>query len=463
MHNHNDIASFKKILDLKELDEMSGDDNITQAYSYFKKHIVAEKFNIDHILARVLFVGIDLDVQEDEQQIFDTINSLGVRLTTAELLKNYFFNRDEIEIYNEYWKELFERDDDTKNYWDRVITTGRLRRTFIDLFFYSYLQIKIQDPLLKVKTEEKVEFSKVETLFDSYKTFIKDYQLDRKEMLNEIKEYALLFRKNFDYDIVNRELTNDYGIERINSIIFGLETTTLIPYALYVLKNVEESERNNLFEFLEAYLMRRMVAHATTKGYNQLFTTLISNEITSKNSLIEFIERKSDKTNFLPDDTALKQGFDFYYLTNKQSAGIIYLLESKIRNRGRQSTQLLGMSKYSLEHLMPKKWENNWGKLASKEERDNRNRKLLTLGNLAIITQSLNASIRDSNWKTKKKGKAGKDGLIHYSAGIETLAPYIELEEWNEDEIGKRANDLYKMALETWKYESVPVQEVGLI
>ena len=99
---------------------------------------------------------------------------------------------------------------------------------------------------------------------------------------------------------------------------------------------------------------------------------------------------------------------------------------------------------------MPKKWENHWGKLTNKEERDFRNRKLFTLGNLAIITQSLNASIRDSDWKTKKKGKANKEGLIHYSAGIETLAPYLAIDVWNEVEIEKRAKFLYDSAIEIW-------------
>jgi NAD+--asparagine ADP-ribosyltransferase len=98
---------------------------------------------------------------------------------------------------------------------------------------------------------------------------------------------------------------------------------------------------------------------------------------------------------------------------------------------------------------MPKKWENNWGRL-SKDLRDNRNKKLSTLGNLAIITQSLNASIRDANWKIKKKGRGDKEGLFHFSAGIETLSPYLELEEWNEDEIEKRAKFLFRKAAEMW-------------
>jgi hypothetical protein len=402
-----------------------------------------------------MFVGIDLAVEEDEQQIFDTINSLGVRLTTAELLKNYFFDRTEINEYNEFWRDVFEFNDETKSYWDREVTTGRLTRTFIDLFFYSYLQIKIQDPSLKIKAIDKNEFSKVETLFESYKSIIKKYDLDKKKVLAEIKEYAILFKENFNYDIVNDELNDEFGIERINAIIFGLDTSTLIPYVLFVLKNVQdENQRIELFKFIETYVMRRMVVRATTKNYNQLFTDrLISNNIISKQQFVDYIEKSAEKINYLPDDHDLKNGFNESKLINKQSAGILYFIESKIRDRNKQATQLLGIGKYSLEHLMPKKWENNWGQLDSKEEIDYRNRKLLTLGNLAIITQSLNASIRDSSWAIKKEGNNKRPGLKHFSAGIETLAPYLELPVWNEAEIEKRATDLFEKAKEIWKID----------
>ena len=453
LHNHNDIDAFNTVLNLSELKDLEGNDNITLAYNYFKKNLNPEKLNFNNILSKILFVGIDLDENEDEQQIFDTINSLGVKLTTAELLKNYFFNRDEISTYNTYWKNIFEKDDDAKNYWDREITAGRLKRTFIDLFFFSYLQIKIQDKTLNVKTEDKIEFSKVEHLFESYKNFIKIYlNNDKKSVLSEIRDYALLFQENFDYDTIENELTDQSGIERINAIIFGLDTSTLIPYVLYVLKNVaNDNERNELFDFLETYIMRRMVVHANTKNYNQLFTDrLISNDILSKKQFLEFLEGQADKVNFLPSDEELKQGFDSSYLINKQSAGILYFIESKIRNRSLHSTGLLGINKYSLEHLMPKKWENHWGKLSNQEDRIKRNRKLLTLGNLTIITQALNSTIRDANWTIKRKGKADKKGLNTYSAGLETMSNFLTYDEWNEQTIEERANFLYEKAKLIW-------------
>lgn len=462
-HNHNDIDSFQKVLNLQELENLEGTDNIIQAYNFFKNNLNPEKLDRQTILNNIMFVGIDLGIEEDEQQIFDTINSLGVRLTTAELLKNYFFNRNDLKDYDTYWKSVFEKDEETKNYWDREITAGRLRRTFIDLFFYSYLQIKIQQSDLNVRTEDKIEFSKVEILFESYKKLIKEYNLDKKELLTQIKEYAKLFKENFNYDIIWQELTSDFGIERINAIIFGLETSTLIPYVLFILKNVtDENERNELFEFIESYVMRRMVVKATTKNYNQLFTDrLISNEIISKEQFQEYLNDRNDKVNYLPNDIDLKRGFDNSILINKQSAGIIYLLESKIRNRSKQATQLLGISNYSLEHLMPKKWENKWANVAGKEAKDFRNFKLKTLGNLAIITQSLNASIRDSNWPTKKSGSGKKEGLRHYSGGIETLAPYLDLQEWNEDEMQKRADFMFENAKEIWKAETVEVENAS--
>ncbi len=453
-HNHNDIAAYEKVMNLKTLEDLNDKDNITRAYNYFKNNLNINELNINNILSKILFVGIDLSEIEDEQQIFDTINSLGVRLTTAELLKNYFFNRDEITTYNTYWKDVFEKDSETKNYWDTEITAGRAKRELIDIFFFSYLQIKIQEKELKVKTENKIEFSKVENLFESYKSFIREYFNNDKELiLSEIKEYASLFQKNFNIKIVENELTNISGIERINAIIFGLDTTTLIPYVLFVLKNVlDDTVRNELFEFLETYIMRRIICNQTTKNYNQLFTDrLINNKILSKEAFVNYLNGQLDTVNFLPTDEDLENGFTNMILVNKQSAGVLYFIESKIRNRSYQSTQLLGLNKYSLEHLMPKKWENHWVNSMSSEEKMNRNKKLLTLGNLTIITQSLNSTIRDANWKNKKEGRGDKKGLLAYASGLETMNHYLTFDEWNEKTIEDRANFLFEKAKNIWK------------
>jgi len=452
-HNRSDIKAFNKIMELESIELIDTKDRVTSAYKYFVDNLNPDKLDYDNICNHILFVGIDLGVEEDEQQIFDTINSLGVRLTTAELLKNYFFTRDDEESYKEHWLNIFEKDDETKEYWDKEITTGRIKRTFIDLFFHSYLQIKVQDKNLGVRADDKDAFSKVEKLFDSYKRFINDYCSNNKHaLLPEISAYAETFRKIFNDDIVNDELPPSAGIERITAIIFALETTTLIPYVLFIEQNIEDvSAKNDLYGVIETYVMRRLVTRASNKNYNQLFTDrLVSNRILSEEEFVEHIKEQDDRVNRMPSDYDVKIAFSDAWLTNKNAAGVLYMIESKIRNRNLHSTQLLGIKKYSLEHIMPKLWINNWEFTGDENERQKRNRKLLTLGNLTIITQALNSSIRDADWKKKKSGVNGNYGLDQYAKGIDTFSGYIDRPVWDESAIEERAQFLYNHAINIW-------------
>jgi hypothetical protein len=197
--------------------------------------------------------------------------------------------------------------------------------------------------------------------------------------------------------------------------------------------------------------MRRLVTRATTKNYNQLFSDrLILNRVLTKDDLTSYLDAQGDKVNHMPTDDDVVKAFNEAWLTNKYAAGILYLIESKIRNRNLHSTQLLGMSKYSLEHMMPKKWRNHWSFNDDKAAAEARDRKLLTLGNLTIITQALNASIRDADWATKKTGMGNNGGLSKYAEGIETLSSYLSLDAWDEASIQDRADYLSKKALETW-------------
>lgn len=99
---------------------------------------------------------------------------------------------------------------------------------------------------------------------------------------------------------------------------------------------------------------------------------------------------------------------------------------------------------------MPKKWRNNWDALQTEDQARERDSVLLTLGNLAIIPQSLNASIRDASWSIKKKGKRNKPGLDICAAGLVTVYDALQTENWNEAEIEIRAKYLYNNAKLLW-------------
>lgn len=127
-HSQGDSEAFNRVMTLTEQEDINpGRSNILCAYKFFKDNIDADKLSIQKIRNLAQFVGIDLTPTEDEQQIFDTINSLGVKLTTGELLKNYFFSKETIAQYNQLWKPAFELDDETRDFWEQDITSGRIK------------------------------------------------------------------------------------------------------------------------------------------------------------------------------------------------------------------------------------------------------------------------------------------------------------------------------------------------
>ena len=454
-HGQNDIDSFKKVVEAQSSDPIDNREpksQIIEAFNYFCENIDASQFDRTIIRQNVQFVCIDLAEDEDEQQVFDTINSLGVRLTTAELLKNYFFNRNNVSEYKEKWAGVFEKDDDAKTFWDTEIESGRIRRSMIDIFFDSYFQIFVQDSTFGVSTEDKLMYARVDHLSKSYQHFINKYcNSDKNVILSKLKEYADCFREIFDPSCCQRALPATYGIERLNVIIFGLKNATMIPYVLFLAKRVtSQNDFNQLCRVLESYVMRRMVVHATTKNYNNLYTSLILNQVCDADTLSKRLLEAEDSTSYVPSDADLENGFYFSKLYNLQTRGILYLIESGIRPSN-SATILLGFDGYSLEHLIPKKWRNNWEPLQTEELAKERDSKLLTLGNLAIITQSLNASIRDANWATKKTGKKNKLGLNICADGLLTLSDALEKDDWNESEIDARAQWLFTQARNLWK------------
>lgn len=450
-HGKYDRQDFEKVVSATGCEPLEGSSAIVLAYNYFLKNIDPEKVDRNTIKSNVQFVCIDLTEGEDEQQIFDTINSLGVRLTTAELLKNYFFIRENEQAFKECWEDVFEPTAEKREYWEQEIVTGRIKRTLVDLFFDAFLQILVQDKRRGVTTEDKLFYSRTSNLFQSYKDFIGRYcNGDKVEILDNMKAYAEAFESTFDPGYCDADIPSAPGVERLNVLIFGLKNSTLIPYVLYVRKNAESSsEESKIYALLESYIVRRMLVQATTKNYNRLFASLILNEVKDAEALRKALEANDEATTYMPGDAEVRAAFEESCLYNLQSKGVLYLLESAIRP-GMSSTALLGFNQYTLEHMMPKKWRNKWGALDD-EAATRRDRKLLTLGNLAIITHSLNASIRDADWPTKKQGKGYKDGLALCAAGLATMAGALEKESWDESDIADRAEWLADKALEVWR------------
>lgn len=258
-------------------------------------------------------------------------------------------------------------------------------------------------------------------------------------------------------DILNAADSYKTPLKRILLVVFALDVNTIIPFILYVLKNQnDEKERDKIFELLESYLLRRFVCNRSNNNYSDLFTeSLIGRQIFTYDGLRQYLSSKKYTENLhMPYDIEVEECFRVKNIPNGKARGILYLLESKFRQLKKAETALLPYNDYTLEHLMPQAWETNWPtpeglsdleRIEFKEKRDDI---IKTLGNMAIISQSLNSQISNSKWSDKLN-----DGLIEKAGDLLTLKDVINKKVWNEETIEKRAKQLSTIANQVWKNE----------
>ena len=455
-HNHIDAPAFNKVVELEDLVELKDDpkapSQIIKLYNFFRTKIDIDRVNSDSIKRNVHFVAIDLDSDENEQQIFDTINSLGVKLTTSELLKNYLFDQHNEEKYNKYWKPIFESDNEQKAYWDQIVYSGTKKYHLVDLFLYAYLTIKVRGDIYTVSTEDKLDYEKVDHLFASFKEFVDKYMSgDKDALMQDIYQFATIFKQNFNPACKREAVASEVGFERVNLMMFALDFTVMLPYVLYVLKYADESEKDKIYGYLETYMMRRTIARLETRGYNGLFNDgLISNKILTEVELKSYVDKDKDATYRAATPIQIWTAINNNVYINRQALGFLYMLESRLRSEKKSATQLYGISNYSLEHLLPKKWKETWLIPEDPDVVKETDVALYTFGNLAIIPGALNSSISNARWEIKLKGKGSKAGLLKYATGLVTLDSYLNSEQWDVYHIRERAKDLFKQILHVW-------------
>lgn len=478
-HSHIDASFYEKIMRGTltteeynniivadpEISTKSIDSKILQCYKYFLEIFkdTEESIKLD-LFARLLdgnrkiLVGIDLEDYEDEQAIFDTINSAGVRLSGADIVKNALFqraiclysNEDEvIKLYKEYWESTFSNDIDSIRFWEATRITGRLIRDNIEILLHSIAVIKsFFDP-------DSNTLSDIPNLYKSYIA-----KLDTRDkfvaFLKEIHCYAKLYRtKILQFDNTTLFEYDNYE-QRLFHILNRCEISTFHPYILYVYYKSEidkASPKDELYK-LEKFIIRNIIVKGETKSYNKLCKEFIYNPnlLDAKLSEIENNKILNGLSN----------------ISNKEAGLILFWIELKRRfDDTKESLKELKYN-YSLEHIMPQKWEEFWGKtqvpyvdaqgvpiLDDEIGYTERKKAICSIGNMTLLNSSLNTSLRNYELCRKIEGEGRKKGIRAYAdlkiTKNDLLIPYDSGHFlWNEQTIAVRTQKLFHEIISLW-------------
>ncbi|MBT4644315.1 MAG: DUF262 domain-containing protein [Deltaproteobacteria bacterium] len=451
------------------------DDSIADAYLYFSLQLEdwltgktedfsdeKKEYSLDEYLEslwqivcrKLLLVVIDLGKDDESQVIFETLNARGTQLLPADLVKNYLFrkaetNQENIEkLYDEYWKPF----DDS--FWRKETKQGRLLRPRIDLFLQHYLALKT------------LEDVKVNHIFNVFKHFEKNNSVELVidpvrspstpgEHTKALHQYGTVF-KEF-YQPIPGTRTSVF-LTRLAAV----DTATVYPFLLEAFRTLADSHKEELEKILvclESYLIRRMICGLTMKNYNRFFIELIksvqkSSEYSELSVVTFLLKSDSDSTRFPKDDEFKRAWLEFPVydrLAQYKIRSILSALDAALQTGKSEAIAL--PDKLTIEHIMPRKWKDHWplptenpdDPIEKQEKQDKRNILKHSFGNLTLITNSLNPSLSNGSWSTKRPEiiKFSKLNLNQY---------FHDVEEWDESAIKIRGKELLDLSLKIWPY-----------
>ncbi len=152
----------------------------------------------------------------------------------------------------------------------------------------------------------------------------------------------------------------------------------------------------------------------------------------------------TEETNKFPDDGELKAAFKESALSNQNAREILYLIALYQKASPLTDVGKLSLLSYSVEHMMPVKWQQNWPIPDLDEQKKAvRDKVLKTLGNLTLVTKRLNSKLSNDAWDEKKKT------LLKYSS-LNITIDYLDGDGWEETRIASRAEDLAELAIKMW-------------
>lgn len=468
-HSHVDASAYTAVikagLDGPAIDANGNSANrILRCYSFFCKELAKRPVEeLTGLFNRILhpqekmLVVIDLVEDDDEQTIFDTTNTAGVRLSGSDVIKNALFQRviqllkddvqEAVKLYDRTWARVFLLDDETIQFWEKKKLTGRFMRDNSEVLLHSIAVIKgFYDPDKHLLSDLSKLYKAQIARFESAAELV--------AFIEEITRYADLYRAKIPEFETDVALSFSDASVRLFHILDVLQISTFHPFILYVLHEhrADEARCAAILLQLERFVVRRVLAQQETKNFNKIARDFITNP----SALATEAEQTTDEEVV----NGLKA------ISNKNAALVLFWVELRRRSLDRKydSTEL--KYDYSLEHIMPQKWEQYWkdlpekrdasgGIMAPDDAKKDRYEKVYWLGNMTLLTSSLNSSLRNYPFQKKMSGDGRKKGIKAYASLSITHDDIVEPFDrddtiWDETKIEDRTDALSEEVLGIW-------------
>ena len=370
--------------------------------------------------------------QDDPQMIFESLNSTGLDLTQADLIRNFVLMRQDEQLqtrlYEDYWQPIEQ-------------AFGPRYRTDFDKFVRDYLTLQLK-PSKQLKADE---------IYQHFRTYFHGVEGSNpvEDTLAELRRFGTYY---VAFSLVQeKNPVLEVAFRRLRLLVEVASPLVLKLYDCYSrAKTLPVKDFVTAVELLESYVFRRSVCAMQTRNLAHIFASLAYRikEDAPLVSLKVALHRQGKKRRF-PSDVEFREALetrDVYDMRNCH-----YLLD-RLEN---ESKEKIDTERFTVEHVMPQNesLSAEWQAMLGEDWQNVQQLWLHRLGNITLT--GYNAEYGDRSFADKKTIADGfNDSPLRLNRFIR------EQDRWTSTEMDERGWQLAKKAVTIWPALTVDAEAV---
>lgn len=411
---------------------------INENYALFQELIASHHGELPAIcqgLAKLVIVDVSLDRAHDNPQlIFESMNSTGLELSQADLIRNYILMglepKLQTELYKTYWRPM-----------ERAFGQAAYVVHF-DAFMRHYL------------TAKTGEIPNVREVYVVFKAFARSLKGDTKDLVADIHAYASY------YCAMALSTETDVALKQAFHDLRELKVDVAYPFLLDVYHDYKQGRLTSeevlqIVRLIESYVFRRAICAIPTNSLNKTFAGM--SRTLKKDRYLESVQAAFlmlPSYRRFPTDDEFQRDVKVRDLYNFRSRG--YWLR-RLENHGRRERVVV--EDYTIEHILPQNeaLSNEWQAELGPDWQRVQQVWLHTLGNLTLT--GYNSEYSDRPFAYKRDQVVDKEGnLVGFAhSPLKLNLGLGQVASWNEAAIKARADRLAADIVKVWGAPQLPV------
>jgi len=412
-----DRDAYKNLI-RNESDANRNDNSLMRAYAFFDRKLKQSPIQHEQlkkvITSYLSVVSIVLDVDDNPHLVFESLNAKGKPLTQADLIRNYFFMRIDIdrqeEVYTDYWQPM---------------------------------QTSLSDVLTEYMRHFLMMDGNIVKQSDVYSVLKERVSIENAiDYLNRLKGFSNYYKRLIDPDD-----EPEIELRKYFRRLKRLEVTTVYPlllnlYGAYANEEISKHDFVDILRTIENYLIRRFVCNEPTNQLNKIFPAIYPQLSTKhKGDFLKGVQSILQNKGY-PKDTEFYSAFKdkkFYGAADRivKTKLILETIEENFAHKEAAPVENL-----TIEHVMPQTLSPWWKEHLGQDCEATHELYLHTIGNLTL--SAYNPELSNFDYATKQK--------IYQDSHIDLNRYFLPVTSWTRSEIEKRSHDLANIALEIWSY-----------